>query len=184
MDGIAFGCVAALASARIPLSRRTLRIALIAGSVVACLVIVTCNEDSHTGLARFGLNVTLLEAGVALMLVALGGGVGNEAMARGTGWVRVIGRSSYEIYLVHMIVVLALMDLFKRLMPARSMIPLWYLAMLLLSLVTGYALRTTSSRWVGDADSQASSRDGVCRPEDPRSRVGSGVCALFPVWPR
>jgi peptidoglycan/LPS O-acetylase OafA/YrhL len=45
------------------------------------------------------------------MLLAFGGGVGNRTLAVGTGWLRAIGRSSYEIYLVHMLVVLGLMDL-------------------------------------------------------------------------
>jgi peptidoglycan/LPS O-acetylase OafA/YrhL len=137
MDGIALGCLAALAGARLQLSQRTLRMALAAGAGIACLVIVTCNEDSHTGLARFGLHVTLLETGVALMLLALGGGVGNASLSIGTGWVRIVGRSSYEIYLFHMLVVLGLIALFKRLKPATSMIPLWYLAMLVLSVLTG-----------------------------------------------
>jgi hypothetical protein len=45
--------------------------------------------------------------------------------------------------------------------------------------VSARVLRTTSSRWVGDADSQANNKDGVCPPEDPQSRVGFGGCALF-----
>jgi peptidoglycan/LPS O-acetylase OafA/YrhL len=140
MDGIACGCLAALACARLELSRRILRLALSVGAAIACFVLVTCNEESHVGLARYGFNVTLLEAGVALMLLALGSGVGNQSLSRGTGWVRRVGRSSYEIYLVHMIVILALMDVFKRLKPAMSTIPLWYLAMLLLSLLVGYGI--------------------------------------------
>jgi peptidoglycan/LPS O-acetylase OafA/YrhL len=140
MDGIAFGCLAALAGARIQLKQSTLRMALAAGAVLACLVIVMCNEDSHTGFARYGLNVTVLEAGVALMLLALGSGVGNVPLSTGTRWVRVIGRASYEIYLFHMLVVLGLIGLFKRLMPAMSIIPLWYLAMLLLSVLMGLAI--------------------------------------------
>jgi peptidoglycan/LPS O-acetylase OafA/YrhL len=140
MDGIAFGCLAALAAARIKLSRPTLRVALASGAIIACMVLVTCNEDSHTGLARYGLNVTLLEAGVALMLLALGSGMGNVTLSVGTAWVRIVGQSSYEIYLVHMLVVLGLIGLFKRLKPATSSIPLWYLAMLLLSVITGLAL--------------------------------------------
>ncbi len=140
MDAIAFGALAALAMARMRLRSRTLRISLVAGAMIAGLVILTCNEDSHTGLARFGLNVTLLEAGVALMLVALGAGVGNSSLSAGTGWLRAVGRSSYEIYLFHMLVVLGLIGLFKQWKPSLSMIPLWYLAMLLLSISIGVAL--------------------------------------------
>jgi peptidoglycan/LPS O-acetylase OafA/YrhL len=100
-------------------------------------VIVLCNEDTHSGLSRFGLNVTVLEAGIAMMLLAFGSGVGNGALSRGTHWLRVIGRSSYEIYLFHMLVVLGLMGLFKRLQPPTTTIATWYVAMLLLSVLLG-----------------------------------------------
>ncbi|HVW71335.1 MAG TPA: acyltransferase [Steroidobacteraceae bacterium] len=139
-DGIAFGCLTALACAHWRLSRNVLRWALVAGTVIAVFVIVTCNEDSHVELARYGLNVTLLEGGVALMLLALGSGVGNRLLATGTGWLRRIGRNSYEIYLVHMLVVLGLMNLFRELKPPVVTIPLWYAAMLLPSLLLGYLL--------------------------------------------
>ena len=138
MDGIAFGCLTAMICARTRLSRRVLGCALIAGATIASIIIVSCNEDSHTGLAKYGFNVTLLEVGVALMLLALGGGVGNRLLSKGTSWIRHIGRSSYEIYLVHMLVVLGLMNLFRTLNPAPTTIPVWYAAMLLLSLVLGY----------------------------------------------
>jgi peptidoglycan/LPS O-acetylase OafA/YrhL len=88
MDGVAFGCVAALACARQRLSKLTLRIALALGTTVSSLVIVLCNEDTHSGLSRFGLNVTVLEAGIALMLLSFGSGVGNGALSRGTYWLR------------------------------------------------------------------------------------------------
>jgi peptidoglycan/LPS O-acetylase OafA/YrhL len=140
MDGIAFGCLAALVCARQRLSRRTLRLGFAIGAIAAVLVIVLCNEHDHTGLSSYGLNVTVLEFGIASMLVALGSGVANGAMAKGTGWIRVIGRSSYEIYLFHMLVVTVLVGLFKQLQPDLRFVPLWYLAMLLLSVLLGYAV--------------------------------------------
>jgi hypothetical protein len=79
MDGIAFGCMAALVSARQRMSRSTLRVLLAAGATITCLVLVLCNEDARVGLSRFGLNVTVLEAGVAMMLLAFGAGVGTAA---------------------------------------------------------------------------------------------------------
>ena len=48
------------------------------------------------------------------MLVPLGKGIGNRAMARGTTWLRAIGRWSYEIYLFHMLAILGLMAWFKQ----------------------------------------------------------------------
>ena len=74
------------------------------------------------------------------MLVALGSGVGNRALSRGTGWLRLLGRASYEIYLVHMWIVLGLIGVFKQIQPPNSLIPLWYAAMLLLSLALGYGV--------------------------------------------
>jgi len=140
MDGIAFGCLAALAAARLQFRRRTLRAALVAGAAIAAAVGLFCNEDSRAGLARYGLNVTLLEAGVALMLLALGRGVGARLLSRGTGWLRVVGRGSYEVYLFHMLIVLSLMQAFKYLKPPIALIPAWYLAMLSLSLLLGLAI--------------------------------------------
>ena len=138
MDGIAFGSLAALMCARQQMSRGTLRILLAAGATIAALVVILCNEDAHVGLSRFGLNVTVLEAGVAMMLLAFGGGVGNEALSRGTRWIREIGRSSYEIYLFHMLVVLGLIGVLKRMHPAMKTIALWYIVLLLLSILLGY----------------------------------------------
>jgi peptidoglycan/LPS O-acetylase OafA/YrhL len=140
MDGIAFGCLAALVCARVRVSARVLRAFLIGGAAVAVVVIVGCDEDATEGIVRFGVNVTLLEAGVAAMLVALGSGVGNQALSRGTGWLRLVGRASYEIYLVHMLIVLGLIGVFKQVRPANGTIPWWYAGMLLLSLAVGYGV--------------------------------------------
>jgi peptidoglycan/LPS O-acetylase OafA/YrhL len=140
MDGIAFGCMAALVSARQRMSRSTLRVLLAAGAIITCLVVVLCNEDARVGLSRFGLNVTVLEAGVAMMLLAFGAGVGNETLSRGTRWLREIGRCSYEIYLFHMLVVLGLMGWLKRMHPQMKAIPMWYVVMLLLSVLLGYVV--------------------------------------------
>jgi peptidoglycan/LPS O-acetylase OafA/YrhL len=140
MDGIAFGCMAALVSARQRMSTRTLRIFLAVGATIASIVVVLQNQDAHVFLSRFGLNVTVLEAGIAMVLVAFGSGVGNEALSRGTRWLREIGRCSYEIYLFHMLVVLGLIGLIKRMQPPMKMIPMWYIAMLLLSVFLGYAV--------------------------------------------
>src|SRR6185437_9194441 len=83
-DAIAFGCVAALAAHRGLLGTRGSRVALLAGASISVLTVFLCNEDAHTGIARFGLDITALELGVALMVGAFGSGVGNSAMARGT----------------------------------------------------------------------------------------------------
>jgi peptidoglycan/LPS O-acetylase OafA/YrhL len=138
MDGMAFGCLAALVSARVAMSERLLRASLITGAVIAVLVLTLCNEDEHhAGLARFGLNVTALEVAVALMLIPLGRGIGNRAMAHGTAWLRAIGRWSYEIYLFHMLPIIGLMTWFKQTELSGVAIVATYIVMLLVSIALG-----------------------------------------------
>ena len=140
-DAIAFGCIAALVAHHRLLGPRGLRMALVAGSLISLLTIVLCKEnDDGGGVARFGFYLTVLEFGIALMVVAFGNGVGNAAMAGGTRWLRMIGRSSYEIYLFHMLVVFGLMALIRRMHPAARTFPLWYAAMLGGSILLGYVV--------------------------------------------
>jgi peptidoglycan/LPS O-acetylase OafA/YrhL len=139
-DAIAFGCIAALVVHRRFIGLLQLRLALIAGSLITLLTFLLSNEDTHTGLARFGLNVTCLELGIALMVVAFGSGVGNVAFARGTGWLRAIGRCSYEIYLFHMLIVLGLMAIVRHVHSTPRTFPLWYASMLGGSILLGYLI--------------------------------------------
>jgi peptidoglycan/LPS O-acetylase OafA/YrhL len=74
---------------------------------------------------------------VALMLLAFSTGLGNRAAAFGTGWLRRIGHHSYETYLFHMIVVLGLMNVLVRTRATSHVLPVWFAAMLLLSLGLG-----------------------------------------------
>jgi len=139
MDGMAFGCLAALVSARVNLPQRVLRAGLACGAILALSIVVFCNEDDyHSGLAAYGLNFTLLEAGVALMLISLGKGVGNRTMAAGTSWLRSLGRWSYEIYLFHMLPLVGLIAWFKRSERPGYVIVGTYAVMLLASIALGY----------------------------------------------
>jgi peptidoglycan/LPS O-acetylase OafA/YrhL len=139
MDGMAFGCLAALVAARISFSVRVLRASLVAGALLAAAIVVFCDEDDyHAGLARFGLNFTLLELGVALMLLALGKGVGNRTLSIGTSWLRALGRWSYEIYLFHMLPLIGLIIWFKQEERTGYAIVGIYVAMLLASIALGF----------------------------------------------
>src|SRR5262249_58540741 len=86
---------------------------------------------------RYGLNVTVLEVAIALMLVPLGQGAGNRPMAAGTGWLRAIGRWSYEIYLFHMLVIFGLMAWFKHSPRSGIVVIETYITMLALSVALG-----------------------------------------------
>ncbi len=137
MDGIAFGCLAALLAARVRLSRQVLLGALTVGVVAVTSIVVFRAPTAWLGLTNTGLHITVLELGVALVLVALSRGVGNDALTRGTGLIRSIGRASYEIYLVHMFVVLGLTLAFKAWNLPPATIPVAYLVMLALSAMLG-----------------------------------------------
>lgn len=136
-DGIAFGCLAALACARLRIPAWVSRVALAAGAAGALFVLVMRQTIARIGLTDLGLHITVLELSVALMLVAFGAGMGNRAASLGTGWLRRIGHHSYETYLFHMIVVLGLMNLLLRTRTTSHTLPAWVAAMLLLSLGLG-----------------------------------------------
>jgi peptidoglycan/LPS O-acetylase OafA/YrhL len=164
MDGMAFGCLAALVTARARLSEPVLRVSLVTGAIIALLVLWFCNEDDyHSGIARFGLNVTLLEVGVALMLVALGKGVGNRAMSFGTSWLRALGRWSYEIYLFHMLPLLVLMAWFQQQPRSGATIVAMYVCMLAASIALGAVI----SRYISE-------------PLNRRLRAGPGTEVRLP----
>jgi peptidoglycan/LPS O-acetylase OafA/YrhL len=164
MDGMAFGCLAALVSARITLSARVLRMSLVAGAVIALLVLVFCNEDDYsTGLARYGLNFTVLEIGIAMMLVPLGSGIGNRTMSVGTSWLRALGQRSYEIYLFHMLPLIGFIAWFKRDERTGIVIVATYAAMLLGSVALGFLVSRYFSeplnRWL--RGNEAEQRKGM-----------------------
>ncbi|HEX4269651.1 MAG TPA: acyltransferase [Steroidobacteraceae bacterium] len=138
-DAIALGCMAALAVHHRLLGPRGLRLALVIGCVMSVLTIALFKENAPTGLGLFGFQLTALELGVALMVVAFGSGVGNLTMARGTRWLRIVGRCSYEIYLFHMLIVLGLIAIVRQLDITRAF-GAWYAAMLVGSILLGYLI--------------------------------------------
>ncbi len=149
MDGIAFGCLAAWLSSRLHWTRTALRISMSIGVTAIALIVVFRTVTSDLGLMKTGLNVTLLEMGVALVLLALSRNIGNNTLAKGTSLIQLVGRSSYEIYLTHMFVVLGLMHPFKAFFgksPSTAAYSIAYATMLALSIVLGYAV----ARWYSE----------------------------------
>ncbi len=139
-DAIAFGCLSALVVTRVTLRKGTVRVALSAGVILTAFILICRETVLKLGLFRLGLDVTVLELAVAAMIVALANGVGSEALQKGTTLIRTIGRSSYEIYLTHMFVVFGLMQVVKRTHSPNAAIPAWYVGMLALSVLLGYAV--------------------------------------------
>jgi peptidoglycan/LPS O-acetylase OafA/YrhL len=150
VDGIAFGCVTAWITARVRIDLPTVRAAMAVGVAITISIVVFRKQISALGLTKAGLNVTALELGVSLVLIGLARGVGNATLSKGTAWLRLAGRCSYEIYLTHMFVVLGLMHPFRSSFGAQLAASAVYLftygIMLALSILLGYAVE----RWLSE----------------------------------
>lgn len=179
VDGIAMGCIAALAAARLHWSPRVLRACLLTGALIACVVIAASTSGTLSILKRFGLDVSALEIGVAMMLLAFGRDVGNRSLSRHTTWLRTIGSSSYEIYLTHMLVVLGLMHFVRVFGPGLRQLPLWYAAMLALSVLLGHAVSRYFSEPVNRAMRNYAAASGSYPRFGPNQRSSS--CTVSPL---
>ncbi|HEY1524766.1 MAG TPA: acyltransferase [Candidatus Angelobacter sp.] len=160
MDGIALGCLAALVSARVRLSDKAGLALRISG--VLLLLFITAFRGLATRLALYkaGLDVTTLEIGTALLLIALqhkfekqakhGDGPAGElrtdtkvsaianAFGRSPAFLLWFGRNSYEVYLTHMLVVWPMVGLFFHFHQSINMAPLWFFATTALAGTAGY----------------------------------------------
>ena len=107
LDGIAIGCLAALYSAR---ARHVpTRLFMLCGGVLFALVFFLRKATYALGLTGAGLNVTALEIGAALLLIAWSRRRPSlEPPALCLAFLRWMGVNSYEIYLTHMFPVMLL----------------------------------------------------------------------------
>jgi peptidoglycan/LPS O-acetylase OafA/YrhL len=140
MDGIAFGCLAALFTAQRRPGLRVLRFMMALGIAAVMSIVVFRGSVPTRGLHQVGLGISVLELGVALILIALSGGIGSTLLARGTGWMRNVGRCSYEIYLTHMLVILGLTPFIVTSKPEGLWIPAWYVGLLISSVALGWVV--------------------------------------------
>jgi peptidoglycan/LPS O-acetylase OafA/YrhL len=153
MDGIAFGCLAAMFAAKIKLSDKTNLGLRIGGTLLCLFIAVFRGPAARLGLYKVGLDVTTLEIGTALLLIALqqsfekrsllaGSSTSKTAKAlfRSTAFLRWFGRNSYEVYLTHMLVVWPMVILFFHFHQSINMAPIWFLAATALAGVLGYVV--------------------------------------------
>lgn len=113
-----------------------------AGVAAALLILAFRKTANSLGLVATGTYVTVLELGIALMLLAMTSGVGDMVFARGTSLLRAIGRCSYEVYLTHMFVVLgffmAFRAIFGKEVPHPAIYPASFVVMLVVSVLLGH----------------------------------------------
>ena len=131
MDGIAFGVLAALFVAKNPNLKS--RGFVLSGLCLVVLVFCLRHVTYLLGLTKANLNVTALELGIALMLVAFSQ---NTLRLRGTRFLQWYGRNSYEVYLTHMLVIALGTAIFKGM---GFVLPL-YALMVMASGLLGYVV--------------------------------------------
>ena len=124
MDAIALGCLTALILPRRHFSPRTLRTMAAIGAVFLIFTLCFSIQADTLGLARAGLDMTLVALGTCFIIAA----------ATQTNWkaprffapLLDLGQRSYEVYLTHMFVVFTLFALFVGAgMPFTAIAPLF-----------------------------------------------------------
>jgi peptidoglycan/LPS O-acetylase OafA/YrhL len=145
MDGIALGCLAAIVANRISFGDKTnlvLRGLMSLGAILCIFIVVFRETASSLGFYKAGVDVTVLEIGTALMVIALQQRFEKNA-APGhwpTAPLRWFGRNSYEVYLTHMFVVWPMVGAFFRFHQTINAAPLWFLVITGLTGVAGYTI--------------------------------------------
>jgi peptidoglycan/LPS O-acetylase OafA/YrhL len=175
MDAIALGCLTALAAARFPLSRRTLKGLAFAG--LALLIFILCfpAQPANLALERSGLDMTLLAIGSCMLIAAAS--QSNWRSPRILGPLRLLGQRSYEVYLTHMFIVFALFHIFLLAGKPLAGVPFLFMAVIVLAALFGELVarsysdplnRMIRSRWHANEGIPASQSTLVNRfPEEP-----------------
>jgi peptidoglycan/LPS O-acetylase OafA/YrhL len=151
MDGIAFGCLAAIVCARVRLSRVSAHVMFWSGLALMLLIEVFRPLAFKIGFYKLGLDVTLLEIGTALLLMVLQ--QNSAATSEAPRFSRIFsaplewfGRISYEVYLTHMLVVWPMVYAYRASGQSAGWQPLWFLVITALCGALGYAV----SRWYSE----------------------------------
>jgi peptidoglycan/LPS O-acetylase OafA/YrhL len=157
MDGIALGCLTALFSAKVRLSKTKLRAYGTAGTMMLVFILCFSIRADRWGLGSNGLDMTVLALGACLVLVAVAQTQWNAPGFAGP-LVR-LGRLSYEVYLTHIFVVLSVFHLFLTMnKPVRAVSGIFLVVLLLSGLLgvvvsesySGPMNRWLRGRWVKD----------------------------------
>jgi peptidoglycan/LPS O-acetylase OafA/YrhL len=144
MDGIAVGCLAALFANGVNLNRKIFLRTLFAGLSLFIFVFIFRKQAYDLGLTKTGLNVTILEFGVGMILISMhewcgkNGNLGAWPMAP----FRWLGRNSYEIYLTHSFIIILLASFLFNAKQSTSIIIILYAITIILSGILGQLIST------------------------------------------
>ncbi len=133
-DGIALGSLTAVIARLRPVWR---------GVQWAGAALILAIRIAPWGLYKWGLDITVLEIGAALLLLGMRA---NPTPALWTAPLRWFGRSSYEVYLTHMFVVTIGTQLFLAVNAPIDSAVFWLAGMVGISGLLGYAI----ARWYSE----------------------------------
>ena len=151
MDGIAFGCLAAMASARFRFGRGGNLAMCYLGAAVAAFITIFTGAVTRLGLYKAGLDETVLEIAIACVLIGLqqmfereaaevtaaerlhNAGPVRKLLDAPSAALRWFGRNSYEVYLTHMLVVWPIVGIFYRAQQSIQAGPIWFVAAIFLA---------------------------------------------------
>ncbi len=174
MDGIAIGCLAAIVASKISANKITAgkitvgsrtRLVLgslkVAGIFLLLLIDVFRTIAARVGFYKVGLDVTVLEVGAALLVLAYGleqqlgmNSSPGRLVKAGlifTAPLRWFGRNSYEVYLTHMLVIWPMVWAFFHFQQSLNVAVWWFLATAALTGVLGYLLARLYSEPINHA---------------------------------
>lgn len=138
MDGIALGCLTAIALAGRKLSRAAVLSAGIAGTALIVFTLCFSIQGYKWGLGAVGLNFTVLEIGVCLAITAASQSRWHAPKLLAP--LLVLGQRSYEIYLTHMFAVLALFAVFVHFGKPLKGVPILFMVALIVAGVVGWGV--------------------------------------------
>lgn len=139
LDAISIGCLAALVARRQEIRKPLLTGMAVTGWAMIVLIVIFRSVGRYLHLGQTGLNVTVLAIGTALVLIWMQKRFvsGRQEPFITTSVFRFFGRNSYEVYLTHMFVVYALVEVYTALKLSGEWTWGLYLSVILLSGILG-----------------------------------------------
>lgn len=135
MDAISLGCLTAIFTAKRRLSRSVVAALVSVGAFVVGFSLCFSLTADRWGLARTGLDMTVLAGGTCMLIAA----------SAETSWrsprllspMLKLGQRSYEVYLTHMFLVFAMFQIFIAVGTPMIVVPALFLVVILLSGLLG-----------------------------------------------
>jgi len=138
MDAIALGCLTAVLVCGTRFSRSAARGLGAAGSVLLIFILCFSTQPFNRMLERNGLDMSIIAIGACMIAAAAAQTRWQAPRLASPIWR--LGERSYEVYLTHMFVLFALLEVFVEAGKPMSAVPLFFAAAILISGVLGAAV--------------------------------------------